>query len=167
MKSSDPEAFWERVDRSGGPEACWPFIGARTPPGYGVVSWRTPEGKKNQYAHRISFLLTHGFLPAPPLLIRHSCDNPSCCQPNHLLPGSKGDNIADAYSRGRRPPGNCGVFGERVGRSVLTAETVNAIRRRYEMGETMSALAREHKVCRQHIRGVVRGLSWKHLLEAA
>lgn len=36
------------------------------------------------------------------LVVRHSCDNPSCCNPLHLLVGSQQENIQDAYDRKRR-----------------------------------------------------------------
>ena len=33
--------------------------------------------------------------------MRHSCDNPRCCNPNHLSVGTQRDNILDMVKRGR------------------------------------------------------------------
>ncbi len=33
--------------------------------------------------------------------VRHTCDNPKCCNPTHLLNGTIQDNAKDAFKRGR------------------------------------------------------------------
>ena len=43
------ERFWSKADRSGGPEACWPWMAARNEHGYGVMRI---EGR-NVRAHRV------------------------------------------------------------------------------------------------------------------
>lgn len=53
--------------------------------------------------HRVSYFLTHGHLPPAPLVIRHTCDNPPCCNPAHLVPGTYQDNARDCVERGRHP----------------------------------------------------------------
>ena len=35
------------------------------------------------------------------LIVRHTCDNPRCCNPHHLILGTRKDNTADMISRGR------------------------------------------------------------------
>src|SRR5689334_7900007 len=44
--SLSQDEFWSRVDRSGGPTACWPWMGPRTKDGYGRF--------RGRYAHRIA-----------------------------------------------------------------------------------------------------------------
>ena len=96
-----PEAFWVQVDRSGGPDACWPWTGPiRNQKGYGKFR---VDGK-DHVAHQ--WLL--GELRGVPLvwpheIARHCCDNPPCCNPAHLLTGTVADNVADAIARSGHP----------------------------------------------------------------
>ena len=61
--------------------------------------------------------------------------------------------------------------GERRPRSKLTAEKVRAIRAAYTQGgraaggKGQEALAKEHGVCRETIRDIVKGRAWTHLLD--
>lgn len=96
-KITTGQDFWARVDQSGGPNACWPWMGYRTPRGYGRLycGSRTPV-----YAHRVACALAHGPIP-PGMDACHKCDNPPCCNPAHLFPGTQDDNIQDAKRKGR------------------------------------------------------------------
>ena len=98
--------FWPKVDRSGGPDACWPWTAkAKHPYGYG----RMTSGRgTNLKAHQIAFALAYG--PIGKAWIRHACDNPICCNPAHLIAGTAKDNTQDAIKRGRlkNPPRHLG-----------------------------------------------------------
>lgn len=93
--------FWDRVDKRA-PDECWPWLAGKHPKGYGQV---TVDGRQ-VYAHRRAYELAVGPVPDG-LVVRHSCDNPPCCNPTHLLVGTQGDNVRDAVERGRnhRPAG--------------------------------------------------------------
>lgn len=90
------DRFNEKVDRSGGPDACWPWTKARNEAGYGVIR----VGGRNRRAHRVAVFGEDD--PGPDVKVRHSCDNPPCCNPAHLLPGTAAQNVADMDERGRR-----------------------------------------------------------------
>jgi len=90
--------FWARCDQSGGPEACWPWTGATNAEGYGTVR----VGPVIVGAHVLAFETFTGKRVKPGRLVRHSCDNPPCINPRHLVEGTHGDNLTDQYFRNRR-----------------------------------------------------------------
>lgn len=96
---SDSERLWSRVDKSGGPNSCWEWTGFRNRDGYGHV---TVDGKQNQRAHRAIYRDFYGEL-SDDVVVRHTCDNPPCCNPAHLLAGTQVENMADIVERGRWP----------------------------------------------------------------
>jgi hypothetical protein len=98
--------FWSQVDMSGGPAACWPFFGAkigdygRSGLGLSLVG--------SSMAFVVAHTLASGLTDAPGLDVdlRHKCDNPPCCNPSHLLPGTRSENLEDRYRAMRE--GNVG-----------------------------------------------------------
>ncbi len=93
------DRFWARVDTRG-PDDCWEWQGARKIKGYGLVArGRRSEGLAT--TSRVAWELTSGPIPDGSV-VRHTCDNPPCCNPTHLVLGSYSDNLRDAYTRGRR-----------------------------------------------------------------
>lgn len=72
------ERFWSYVDRTG---ACWLWTRHVTPSGYGHFTPTT--GQSPQRAHRYSYELTNGPIPAG-LQIDHLCRTRACVRPDHL-----------------------------------------------------------------------------------
>jgi hypothetical protein len=94
------------------------------------------------------------------MLVRHTCDVPACCNPDHLLLGTTADNVADKVARGRAQ------HGEACYNARLTEQAVRDIRRRYVPKQvTLSMLAREYGVSLSLIQGVIAGRSWKHVAD--
>ena len=60
------------------------------------------DGKTHR-AHRVSLTLFKGEPVTPDLLALHSCDNPVCCNPDHLRWGTQKDNTQDKFDRDRQP----------------------------------------------------------------
>lgn len=71
---------------------CWEWQGPRVPRGYGRL--------RGRYVHRIMCEAKHGPLD-PGIQAMHSCDNPPCCNPEHLRPGTGRENMREAVDRGR------------------------------------------------------------------
>lgn len=96
------DALWSRVDRSAGPDQCWPFTGntgtGAKPgrPGYGGLTCRGVHWT----SHRAAWTLAHGPIPDG-MWVLHRCDNPPCCNPAHLFLGTVKDNVRDMHAKGR------------------------------------------------------------------
>ena len=101
MKKTWQERFWAKVDRSGGPDACWIWTGGRKGRGYGEFY----KDHRLLGAHRVAWELAIGPIPNG-LDCLHSCDNPPCCNPAHLFLGTQADNNADMVAKGRDARGD-------------------------------------------------------------
>lgn len=97
-------------------------------------------------AHRWIFLHDHGYLPP---VVMHTCDNPSCVNLRHLIPGTQADNMADKMAKGRHRWNNP---------ARLSVADVRLIRAEYAKGGvTQEALADRFGVSRSHISNIIRG----------
>lgn len=76
---------------------CQTFTGAKLPKGGHGQIW---ENGKTALTHRVAFEYKHGFIPEG-MVVMHLCDNPACCNPDHLTLGTKKDNAHDAVLKGR------------------------------------------------------------------
>jgi hypothetical protein len=97
VSEKDKERFWSKVDKSAGPNECWPWKSAAMKNRYGVF---TLHGK-TQLAHRVSAILSGIYTTNAKPFICHKCDNPACCNPAHFFIGDSADNMADMRAKGR------------------------------------------------------------------
>ena len=147
------DKFWSLVDRSGGPDACWPWTGnLAVRGGYGAFNAK----KKPIRAHRFAYEDTHGPLP-PGLLVRHRCDNPPCCNPRHLLPGTSADNARDAAERDRV------VFGHRQRSARLREGQVLMIRSLLAQGMSQRQIGERFGVHQATISDIANRVTWRRL----
>lgn len=96
LTEEDRQLFWSKVSIKQ-PHECWPWTRAKTKSGYGCITLR----QRFLYAHRIAYFLSYGEPPVGKTNVCHTCDNPSCCNPAHLFPGSTKDNSVDMVKKGR------------------------------------------------------------------
>lgn len=147
-------AFWNKVNKDGSVPAhmphlgkCWEWTAAKHKQGYGIF------GRSNErLAHRISWILINGKIPNN-LFVLHSCDNPSCVNPDHLFLGTDLDNAQDRDNKAR-----C-VWpkGEKHSCSKLTDKQVLEIREIYASGHTyMRILSAKYKISISQISRIIR-----------
>ncbi len=160
--------FWSHVDRSGGPDACWPWLASvRLPGGHGIVSRRGRQGRSG-LVHRFSWEFLNGPIPKG-LCVCHKCDNPPCVNPDHLFLGTQRENMQDMWAKGRgnRPPRGTFIPAAKRGEdhymSKLTEEQVLAIRKRSKTGEPYKAIAADFGVCSGTVSMIKLEKIWKHL----
>ncbi len=157
------ERFWEGVDKSGGPDACWPWTGVKLRGGYGAIRAVHRGRSRGLKAHRVAFMLANGEVQDD-LMVLHSCDNRVCCNPDHLFQGTHLDNMRDMDRKGRRrgePPHR---RGERANGARLTEAKVREIRDRYAVGGTTHRkLALRYGVSDRTIRLIVLREAWAHI----
>lgn len=88
------------------------------------------------------------------LVVMHSCDNPECINPDHLVLGTQTDNVADCVAKGRN------VHGERCNLAILTEDNVRAIRK---SSKTNIELGRLYGVHRMTINKIRLRQSWRQV----
>lgn len=149
--------FLAKVDRSGGPDACWPWTAYRQKHGYGTLLMGNRPHRWPGLAHRLSWWLANGAPPADGVVIRHRCDNPPCVNPDHLEAGTQSQNCRDMVERGRS------LFGQRNHKAKLTDEQALEVIARRRDGETMASIAADLGVDTSLVGHIQHGRAWKHL----
>jgi hypothetical protein len=132
MKKNTPESFWSRVNIAG-PDDCWLWTGTVSHSGYGSY----PLWGSVWTAHKLAYRLTHGINPAGRILVLcHTCDIRTCCNPVHLYIGTQKQNAWDREQRkpDYRPPSWTWPGAK------LTPAQVREIRARHAAGESYPAL---------------------------
>lgn len=150
--------FWSKVQR-GEQNECWPWTAYRNAQGYGLFRLHGAM----QRAPRVAISAPEG------MIVRHTCDNPACVNPNHLKLGTQQQNIADCTARGRRAK----ATGEYNNFAKLTPERVAALRSRFAaIGTTPSGrkaygqaqrLAEEFGITDANLYCIVNRKTWSHV----
>jgi hypothetical protein len=140
--------FWRKIEIT--ESGCWEWQASTQEYGYGQFR----VGDTMVPAHRMAIQL---FVPDGEAIldgceeIRHRCpeDDPACCNPEHLWPGTARQNQLDSLR-----DGDCGEFSE---------AQIRHIRRRYDTGETQSDIADDYDVSQRCISMIVRGETYEHV----
>lgn len=75
---------------------CWVWQRSKKKAGYGQI--RDTGGCK--VVHRVTYSIAIGPIPDG-LCVCHHCDNPPCCNPEHLFVGTVDANMKDKMLKGR------------------------------------------------------------------
>lgn len=134
--------------------SCWNWTGALNLSGYGKF---TISYNINSQAHRFSYFIFNGPIPEKSL-VRHSCDNRKCVNPDHLELGSCQDNTNDMIKRGRA------AFQTGAHKIKLTLGIAREIREKYKTNTCrMIDLAREYDLNVMTISKIINNKTWKEI----
>lgn len=152
---------------------CLEWMASLRSNGYGQVRCRLPGEPRARVhsAHRASWVLHNGAIPEG-MCVLHRCDNPRCCNPEHLFCGSLKDNADDMVRKGRHArkthPSTRFIHGSACTGSLLTAERVLAMRAALRAGVSkLDIVANNPDVGRSSVYRALARDSWKWLEEEA
>lgn len=156
-----PERFWRKV-RKGSENDCWPWLGAKTSKGYGLI-----YAKRHIRVRATHVVLYFDGRPLPVgLQANHTCDNPSCVNPAHIYAGTPQSNVDDMIARGRFPKR---IGNNRTGRRLtfaggskrrLTEQEVVAMRVACASGVKTSDISEAFDISPHFTARILRGASW-------
>lgn len=142
-RKSFEERFLDKV-RIAGTDECWTFLGCHDSGslGYGRIS----RDGVLLYAHRAAYELALGPI-APGMLVTHRCDNPRCCNPNHLRLGTPASNASEMVNRHRS-------------RGHLKADQVRQIDAMLKDGISHKRISTKFSISEMSVRRIAWGTTW-------
>lgn len=151
------------IERNSIPEpnsGCWIWLGGLTKKGYGI----SHDAFGSKLAHRVA-LATKGSFEQK-LFALHTCDNPSCVNPDHLYAGTSKQNTADMVRRGRQNFGTNLKSGSQNYNAKLTEAQVQQIRNEYVRGSRshgLNSLGKKFGVSAANVSVIENRSSWRSL----
>lgn len=162
------EMFWSKVAIKANDKLCWEWQAGKNTKGYGSSTFN----RVGIAASRKAYMLYHNIqLKDRKILVCHTCDNPSCCNPFHLFLGTSKDNMMDMSRKGRCKGYVSGYkrkkadiqYGSKNPTSKLTEEDVICIRNLSKSGTMVKEIAESFKMAASTISQIVNYKRWKHI----
>lgn len=119
---------------------CLEWTGWRHPKGAGQIG-RGAKSEGLAYTHVVAWELANGMKVPKGMFVCHRCDNPPCCNPEHLFLGTPKDNMQDMASKKRHK------YGEMCAKK-LNDRDARAVRELVRRGFTQQAIADEYGIAR-------------------
>lgn len=146
--------FWDKVDQSGGPDACWPWLGYQKSSGHGMTSLNSLP----IHASRKAWILTHGPIRKERRGNQERCVNhlstkvcalqALCCNPAHMYLGTRSENMIDRWTN--TSPDERGGLGRPYALDEAGLERLWEMR---DAGSTLKQCAQEFNV---HVATICR-----------
>lgn len=143
--------FEAKLDKSG---ACWIWTASVAGKGYGQM--KLPGQRKQEYSHRIAYLLYKGLIPEG-IQVCHTCDTPRCCNPDHLFLGTAKENLQDMKTKNRH------LAGAKNAQAKLTDDQVRQIRVMLAANIPQHRIAAVFGVQQMAISRINTGERWAHI----
>lgn len=128
---------------------CWEWKKSLASSGYGQIRWNGI----NTRANRASYIAFKGEIPTG-MVVRHTCDNKLCINPDHLLIGTSQQNSTDMVERGRQ------AKGTKNGRCKLSEEQVDEI---LKSNMSLSSIAKAYGISKGHAHRIKNGAAWNSI----
>lgn len=133
---------------------CWEWTGYKDSNGYGRFSG-------GNYVHRAIYEMYFGEIPKE-MSICHTCDNPSCCNPQHLFLGTHKDNMHDRDKKGRGKLKKGMMPNDLMKNRILALDQAKLMRIEYKTTDvSISHLARKYGVSYTIAHRIIRNKSYK------
>jgi Helix-turn-helix domain/HNH endonuclease len=151
--SSNPETLMTRIQgkRLITENGCWEWLGTKNPKGYGMISIDGYMYTVHRVVAEICLGLNRKDQNVHAL---HSCDNPTCFNPDHLYLGTNDDNVQDRFDRNK--------WGKIA---KLTPEQVTRIKIEYERGRSQREIATEYGVHQSTVSRIINNKRWSRLMK--
>jgi hypothetical protein len=134
---------------------CWEWVGARDLAGYGYFGY---DGKCIR-AQKAAYLIYVGDFPVG-LFALHTCDWPSCVNPDHIFPGTHQDNMADKKIKGR-------AKGQKKGSghslAKLKEEDIHKIFELNKQGQLNTEIAKIFNIDPSNVQLILSRKRWSHI----
>ena len=133
--SSIKDRFFQKVNKT---DSCWLWTGALSSRGYGSFG----VNGKTTAAHRYSYQIHTGQIPKG-FVICHTCDTPSCVNPDHLWAGPQSENMKDMFNKNRQGTSNRRKDACKKGHSFEEFEPLVYIKRQGRQ------FGKEYRICKE------------------
>jgi hypothetical protein len=138
---------------------CWVWKNSGDRRGYGMIK-HAHFGSVAMYVHRAMWYACGREIPEGMILL-HACDNPKCCNPDHLSLGTHKENTADMLGKDRQHSklSNDDVVNLKEMISIYGNESTTP----KQWVDFYKSQAKIYNVSPQTIRLIHQGKIWKHV----
>lgn len=153
---SDLDRWKSKIKKT---DSCWFWIGSTYRAGYGHFRRKINNKWQMEKAHRFSYEIYYGVTrnSMKGLFVCHTCDNPSCVNPDHLFLGTNKDNVNDMVRKKRHS------FGRDKNHSWLSFDLAERIRetKRQNPSLTCEELGIKFETSKQQVSRILTNQIWK------